>query len=177
MIKSLTVVTALFAAAISAAPAFAQATVPAECQPMMAAGEKQFTVPSHAVMTTTGMGPAPMTSEVVNIEGTTYVKVMDHWMKSPMSSADLAKQAKAKMSVGKTSCTQQADESVGGVAANVYSSHTDTEHGGTDSQVWVAKSTGLPLRSEIEMTMSGGKKSHVSVKYDYENVKVPEGVK
>jgi len=177
MTKSLTLVTALFAAAVSAGPAFGQATVPAECQPMMAAGEKQFTVPSHAVMTTTGMGPAPMTSEVVNIEGTTYVKVMDHWMKSPMSSADLAKQAKAKMSAGKTSCAQQADENVGGVAANVYSSHTDTEHGGTDSQVWVAKSTGLPLRSEIEMTMSGGKKSHVSVKYDYENVKAPEGVK
>ena len=177
MTKSLAVVTALFGAALSAAPAFAQATLPAECQPMLAAGEKQFTVPSHAVMTTTGMGPAPMSSEVVNIDGTTYVKVMDHWMKSPMSSADLAKQARAKMASGKTSCTQQADESVGGVAANVYSSHTDTEHGGTDSQVWVAKSTGLPLRSEIEMTMSGGKKSHVSVKYDYENVKVPEGVK
>ncbi len=115
MTKSLAVVTALFASALSAAPAFAQATVPAECQPMMAAGEKQFTVPSHAVMTTTGMGPAPMTSEVVNIEGTTYVKVMDHWMKSPMSSADLAKQAKAKMAAGKTSCTQKADESVDGV--------------------------------------------------------------
>jgi len=69
MTKSLAVVTALFAAVLSAAPAFAQATLPAECQPMLAAGEKQFTVPSHAVMTTTGMGPAPMTSEVVNIEG------------------------------------------------------------------------------------------------------------
>jgi len=144
---------------------------------MLAAGEKQLTVPSHAVMTTTGMGPAPMSSEVVNIDGTTYVKVMDHWMKSPMSSADLAKQAKAKMAGGKTSCTQKPDESVDGVSANVYGSHTDTEHGGTDTQVWVAKSTGLPLRSEIEMTMSGGKKSHVSVKYDYENVKAPEGVK
>src|SRR4029078_4857992 len=111
MTKSLAVVTSLFATALSASPAFAQAPVQAECQPMLAAGEKQFTVPSHAVMTTTGMGPAPMSSEVVNSDGTPSVKVMDHWMKSPMSSADLARQARAKMASGKTSCTQQADES------------------------------------------------------------------
>jgi hypothetical protein len=177
MTKSPALVTAVVAAALSAAPAFAQATLPAECQPMLAAGEKQFTVPSHAVMKTTGMGPAPMTSEVVNIEGATYVKVMDRWMKSPMSSQDLAKQARAKMSSGKTSCTQQPDESVDGVAAAVYTSHTELDKGATDSQVWVAKSTGLPLKSEIEMKMSSGKNSHVSVKYDYENVKAPEGVK
>jgi hypothetical protein len=177
MTQSLAVVTALFATALSAAPAFAQATIPAECEALLAAGEKQFTVPSHAVMTMTGMGPAPRTTEVVNMDGTTYLKAMDRWIKSPMSSTDMARQARAKMADGKTTCTHQPDESVDGVAARVYSSHTDTEHGGTDTHVWVAKSTGLPLKSEVEMTMSGGKKSHVSVKYDYENVKAPEGVK
>jgi hypothetical protein len=174
MTKSLRVVPAVFLFLIGAGPAFAQATMPAECQPVLAAGEKQFTVPSHAAMTTTGMGPAPMNSEVINIGGVTYVKVMDRWMKSPMSSEQMAQQAKAKMTSGKTSCKQLPDESVGGVSASVYSSHTDTDHGGTDTQVWVAKSTGLPLRSEIDMTMGGGKKSHVSVKYDYDNVKAPE---
>jgi hypothetical protein len=176
MIKSLAVVTALFATALFAAPAFAQAALPTECQPMLAAGEKQFTVPSHAVMSTTGTGPAPMTNELINIDGATYVKVMGHWMKSPVSSADLTRQARAKMAGGKTSCTQQPDESIGGVAANVYSSHTEHEQGATDTQVWVAKSTGLPLKSEIENT-TGAKKSHISVTYDYENVKAPEGVK
>ena len=174
MRKSLIFVPALFVLSLAAVPAYAQATLPAECQPVLAAGEKQFTVPSHAAMSTTGMGPAPMNSEVINIGGVTYVKVMDRWMKSPMSSEQLVKQAREKMTSGKTSCKQLPDESVDGVSANVYSSHTDTEHGGTDSQVWVAKSTGLPLKTEIDMTMTGGKKSHVSVKYDYENVKAPE---
>jgi len=177
MTKSRLVVPAVFIFILSAVPAFAQATMPAECQPMLAAGEKQFTVPSHAVMTTTGMGPATMNSEVVSIDGAMYLKVMDHWMKSPVAPEQLAKQAREKMAAGKTSCKQLPDDSVDGVSANVYSSHTDMDKGATDSQIWVAKSTGLPLKSEVEMTMSGGKKSHVSVKYDYENVKVPEGVK
>jgi hypothetical protein len=177
MTKSLRVVPAVFLFVIAAGPAFAQATMPAECQPMLAAGEKQFTVPSHAMMTTTGMGPATMNSEVVNIDGVMYLKVMEHWMKSPMSSEQVAKQAREKMAAGKTSCKQLPDESIDGVSANVYSSHTDMDKGSTDSRVWVAKSTGLPLKSEVEMTMSGGKKSHVSVKYDYEHVKAPEGVK
>ncbi len=174
MTKSLTFVPGLFAICLVAAPAYAQATMPAECQPMLAAGEKQFTVPSHAAMTTTGMGPAAMNSEVINIGGVTYVKVMDRWMKSPMSSEQMVKQARDKMTSGKTSCKQMPDDSVGGVGASVYTSHTDTEHGATDTQVWVAKSTGLPLKSEIDMTMSGGKKSHVSVKYDYDGVKAPD---
>lgn len=177
MTQSRHVVPAVFVLILSAVPAWAQATMPAECQPMLTAGEKQFTVPSHAVMTTTGMGPATMNSEVVSIDGAMYLKVMDHWMKSPVAPEQVAKQAREKMASGKTSCKQLPDDSVDGVSANVYSSHTEMEKGATDSQIWVAKSTGLPLKSEVEMTMSGGKKSHVSVKYDYENVKAPEGVK
>src|SRR5262245_36561706 len=127
MRKSLSFVPALFVLSLTVVPAYAQATLPAECQPVLAAGEKQFTVPSHASMTTTGMGPAPMNSEVINIGGATYVKVMDRWMKSPMTAEQLAKQARDKMTSGKTSCKQLPDDSVSGVAANVYSSHTDTE--------------------------------------------------
>ena len=174
MTKSLRFVPAVFALMSTAVPAFAQATMPAECQPVLAAGEKQFTVPSHATMTTTGMGPAPMNSEVINVEGVTYVNVMNRWMKSPQTSEQIAKQARERLTSGKTSCKQLPDESVGDVAAKVYSSHSELEKGTTDTQVWVAKATGLPLRSEVDMTLSGGKKSHVSVKYDYENVKAPD---
>lgn len=162
-----------FLALLSPAPAAAQNPVPAECQPMMTAGEKQFTVPSHAFMTTTGMGPAPMQSEAISISGATYVKVHDHWMKSPLSSEQLVKQSRDTMTSAKSySCKQLPDDAVSGVAASVYSSHTETGTGATDTQVWVAKSTGLPLKSEVAMNLSG-RKSHVSVPYEYANVQAP----
>jgi hypothetical protein len=155
----------------------AQPKIPAECEPMIAAGQKQFTVASHAAMTTTGLSQAPLYSEVINVGGATYVKLADRWMKSPMTSEQLAKQSLEKLATLNSTCKQLPDETIGGVAAHVYSAHTERDTGSTDSHVWVAKSTGLPLKSEIELQLPGGKKSHVLVTYDYEDVKAPEGVK
>jgi hypothetical protein len=161
---------ALLALPCSAA---AQSPLPLECQPMLTAGEKQFSVPSHALMTTTGMGPAPMQSEVISIDGATYVKVHDRWIKSPLTSEQLVKQSKDQITSARShSCKQMPDDVVGGVAASVYSSHTESGPGATDTQVWVAKSTGLPLKSEVDMNLSG-RKSHVSVRYEYGNVQAP----
>jgi hypothetical protein len=155
-------------------PAAAQNALSAECQPILTAGEKQFTVPSHAYMNTTGLGPAPIQSEVINVNTTTYVKVRDRWMKSPLSSEQLMQQNKDKFTNANSyTCKQLPDETVGGTAASVYSSHTETGTGGTDMQVWVAKSTGLPLKSEVDMSLAGGRKSHVSVRYEYGNVQAP----
>jgi hypothetical protein len=161
---------ALLALPCSAA---AQSPLPVECQPMLTAGEKQFTVPSHAFMTTTGMGPAPMQSEVININGATFVKVRDQWTKSPLTSEQLAKQSTEQIASARShSCKQMPDDVVGGVPASVYSSHTESGPRGTDTQVWVAKNTGLPLKSEVDMNLSG-RKSHVSVRYEYGNVQAP----
>jgi hypothetical protein len=159
-----------------AVPAHAQTALPAECQPVLSAGEKQFTVPSHNMMTTTGLGPAPMLSESININGVSYVKIKDRWMKSPMSAQQMIAAAKDQISKAKVyKCSELPDETVNGTAAKVYSSHVESATGMTDTEVWVAKATGLPLKSEIEMNLRG-RKSHVSVRYDYNNVKAPEGV-
>ena len=151
-------------ALLFAAPAAAQ-TILAECQAMITAGEKQFSVPSHAYMTNTGLGPTPMHSEMISINGAAYLLMQGHWMKSPVDPAQLMQQAKQALMTAKSyGCTQLPDEAVGGVATAVYSSHTDMGTGTTDSKVWVAKATGLPVKSETEMTR-GEKKSHVSVRY------------
>ena len=154
-------------ALLVAAPAAAQGTLPAECQPVMAAGDKQFTVPSHAFILSKGLGPTPMQSEVINIGGVTYVMARDHWMKSPQSSEQIAQAAKDKLKSYKAyTCKQLPDEAVGAVAASVYSSHTDSGTATTDTQVWVAKATGLPLKSEVDISSSSGHKSHMSVRYE-----------
>ena len=151
-------------ALLFAVPAAAQ-TIPAECQAMIAAGEKQFSVPSHAYMTNTGLGPTPMQKvEMISVNWASYLLMQGHWMKSPVEPAQLMEQAKQALMTAKWyGCKQLPDEAVGGVATAVYSSHTDMGTGTTDSKVWVAKATGLPVKSETEMTR-GDKKTHVSVR-------------
>ena len=142
----------------------------------MAAGDKQFTVPSHAFISSKGLGPTPMQSEAISINGATYVMVHDRWMRSPQTSQQLAQQAKEKVKTATVyTCKQLADETVGTTLANVYTSHTETGTGTTDTQLWIAKTTGLPLKSEVDLS-SNGHKSHMSVRYEYENVTVPPGV-
>jgi hypothetical protein len=174
--RRLTLLRHLALGLLVAAPAAAQGTVPAECQPIMAAGDKQFTVPSHAFISSKGLGPTPMQSEAISINGATYVMAHDRWMRSPQTSQQLAQQAKEKVKTATVyTCKQLADETVGTTLANVYTSHTETGTGTTDTQLWIAKTTGLPLKSEVDLS-SNGHKSHMSVRYEYENVKVPAGV-
>ena len=161
---------------LGAAQAGAQALSP-ECQAMMDAGVKQFSVPSHAFMTSTGISSALTQSEMINVNGATYAMVNGTWMKSPVSVEQLIQQSQAQVASAKAhTCQAMPDETLDGVAASVYTSHTETANGATDSRVWIAKATGLPVKSEIDMTM-GDRKSHTSVRYEYNNVTAPPGVK
>ena len=161
---------------LGAAQAGAQTLSP-ECQAMMDAGVKQFSVPSHAFMTSTGISSALTQSEMINVNGATYAMVNGTWMKSPVSVEQLIQQSQAQVASAKAhTCQAMPDETLDGVAASVYTSHTETATGATDSRVWIAKATGLPIKSEIDLTM-GDRKSHTSVRYEYNNVTAPPGVK
>lgn len=152
-------------------------TLSPECQAMMDAGAKQFSVPSHAFMTSTGISSALSQSEMINVNGVTYAMVNGTWMKSPVSVEQLIQQSRAQVASAKAhTCQAMPEETVDGVATSVYTSHTVTATGATDSRVWIAKATGLPIKSEIDMTM-GDRKSHTSVRYEYNNVTAPPGVK
>ena len=175
MIRFVTAIS-LAITALCAASAAAQTLSP-ECQAMMDAGAKQFSVPSHAFMSSTGISSALTQSEMINVNGVTYAMVNGTWMKSPVSVEQLIQQGQAQVASAKShTCQLMPDETVDGVAATVYTSHTETATGVTDSRVWIAKATGLPLKSEIDMTM-GARKSHTSVRYEYNNVTAPPGVK
>ena len=175
MIRFVTAIS-LATTVLCAASAAAQTLSP-ECQAMMDAGMKQFSVPSHAFMTSTGISSALTQTEMINVNGVTYAMVNGTWMKSPVSVDQLVQQSQAQVASAKAhTCQLMPDETVDGVTATVYTSHTETATGTTDSRLWIAKATGLPLKSEIDMTM-GAQKSHTSVRYEYNNVTAPPGVK
>ena len=69
----------------------------------------------------------------------------------------------------KTTCRYLKDAPVNGEMATVYSMHDESPKGTSDSQVWISKAKGLPLRSETDFS----DKNHVSTRYEYGNVKPP----
>jgi hypothetical protein len=60
--------------------------------------------------------------------------------------------------------------------AAVYTAPTEKDGVKGDARVWVAKGSGLILRTEEDDDV-GGTKLHVSTRYDYTNVQAPAGVR
>ena len=68
------------------------------------------------------------------------------------------------------------EETVNGEAAVLYSVHQTVDGTMIDSQVWISKARGLPLKTELDMDV-GGKlgKTHRSMRYEYTNVRASGG--
>src|SRR4249920_3254479 len=110
---------------LCAAQAGAQTLSP-ECQAMMDAGVKQFSVPSHAFMTSTGISSALTQSEMVNVNGATYAMVNGTWMKSPVSVEQLIQQSQAQVASAKShTCQSMPDETLDGVAVFIDTAPTE----------------------------------------------------
>jgi hypothetical protein len=158
-----------------------KAVVPApdsEC-PVLEAMDKLFATPFHMYMTQTSAGVAngkPMNTEMVSSGGARYVLYQGKWTVSPLSTEELkALDQRNRQNAKNTSCHYVRDESVNGESAALYSTHSESEHGISDNQIWVSKSKGLVLRQETDLyTGRGNGKSHLSVRYEYANVQAPK---
>jgi hypothetical protein len=168
------------AAALTPSPARAAVPDPA-CKPGLDAMIKQMTTPHHAYMTEVAQlsGGKPVNNESISTGSAIYIQIKGQWRRSPMTPQDMKKQEEENARNAKSrTCHYLRDEPVQGEAAAVYRVQEDTEDQKTDSTVWVSKRTGLPLRIENDLDV-GDKmgKRHLSIRYDYANVKAPAGVK
>jgi hypothetical protein len=157
---------ALIAGAI-AAPAFAQAPA-GPCKPVFDAMLKETMTPHHAVTTMNGR-----TSEAIATADATFVKIGGTWKKSPMSPKDtLAQQQENLRDTTSASCKVLADESAAGEAATVYQAHYEQKDlGASDAKVWIAKTTGLPLRTDV--SLQAGQNVSVVTTFDYDHITAP----
>jgi hypothetical protein len=153
----------------------------ASCKPVLDAVLMQRATPFHAYATrpATSPGDKPTQVEMIASGGQNYILVDGRWSRSPMDQAAMVKQEQENIRDAKAySCRRLRDESVGGVPAVVYAMHSETEDIRSDGQVWVAKRTGLVLRTETDMSMTDGSgTNHDSARYEYTNVQAPPGVK
>lgn len=162
---------ALLAAALWCAPASAQDS----CQPVYDALTKLATTPSHsyASMTDPSGGKATAT-EFIYIQDKAFMKVGGNWADGPMTPKELLDKEMQNRKNSHAQCQLVRSDSAGGQAANLYSLHGENKNAKEDAQVWVSKTTGLPLREEADIELSGSPgKRHVSNRYEYGNVRAP----
>jgi len=107
-------------------------------------------------------------------QGKKYIRANGKWMDPRVTTAEVLDQEKENEKSGKSSCQFVRSESVNGDSASLYHMQRETENFKEDSQIWISKSTGLPLREEQDMDYGGAiGKRHNSGRFEYGNVQPP----
>jgi hypothetical protein len=139
-----------------------------DCKFVLDAMTKVFDTPTHAYVTMNLSGK-PETGESIYVGGVTYAKYTDKWV-AGSSTQQQKTQAEKNWRTNKITCRHLKDETVGGVLTAVYSVHEVSPKSTSDSTTWISKAKGLPVRSEID---AAGVQNHISMRYEYSNVKPP----
>jgi outer membrane lipoprotein-sorting protein len=142
------------------------------CKPTSEANVKILSIPTHIYMTDTAGGKT-QSNETIYLDNKTYFQFKGAWKVTPIT--DDAKKETAALDAA-TTCRVVRDEAVNGEAATVYSLHRQTADDKSDSQMWVSKSRGLPLKLEMDIDVGGtAGKRHRIIRYEYTNVRAPAG--
>jgi hypothetical protein len=173
-----------FVAAVAVMAGSALAADPS-CKSLGDVTTKYLTVPTHVYTTEDGAytGGKPRNVETIYLIDKAYVQVNGKWRESPITPKMMLKNMKeARADADKdvkdshSTCQMVRDEAINGEAATLYSSHTETKELKADSQIWISKSRGLPLKME-ETSDTGAGKNHRVSRFEYTNVQPPPGVR
>ena len=160
-----------FLALLTALPGFAGSA----CDAAVAAEVKVYQFPVHIYMTESGGSNSGKTrnAETVYLNGAIYVMVNGRWRKSFISPKDMAAAKKdTDQKIGP--CTVVRDEAVNGEAATLYRIHSQSDAGAIDTDVWISKTRGLPLKQINSVDVGGALgKTHTEIRYEYSNVTAP----
>lgn len=146
------------------------------CDPLVDAILKVTRISAHMYMAETAgfRGGKTRNMESIYLDGASYFKVDGTWVKGTVSPQDLAQSKKeAEQKAG--TCSVVRDEFVNGEPATYYKAHHQTADDIADTQIWVSKVRGLPLRQIIDIDTGDGPegKSHTEIRYEYTNVSAP----
>jgi len=153
------------------------------CKQVNEATTKYLTIPTHIYTTESGpaTGGKTRNTESIYLIDKAYVLVNGRWRVSPVTPKMMVndlKEARANAeSNAHSTCQMVREEAINGEAATLYSSHSETAETKTDSQMWISKSRGVPLKLELNTDLGGGAgKRHRVSRFEYTNVQAPQGV-
>ena len=155
------------------------------CAPIYGVMAKLFDTPFHLYMIDSAQtdarlhGGKPNLSEEVWSGNVMYIMTRGKWIKSPVDVAAMRKDQKERQEVdSKATCRHVRDETVNGESTALWSIHSVTESGTSDTNVWVSKSRNVIVQSDVHLDVGGALgKSHMVQRYEYSNVHAPAGVK
>lgn len=155
----------------------------AECATLATTTSKVYEKPVHIYTIDSAQtdaqlhGGRPTVSEVIWTGTAEYLQHRGKWMKSPIAVGAMRRAPKDASAKVKATCSRLRDESVNGEQAAVWRIHSETEAGATDTDLWVSRSSGMALKSDMRMDVGGSLgKSHIVSRYEYTNVRAPAGV-
>ncbi|MEP6494246.1 MAG: hypothetical protein ABJF01_16305 [bacterium] len=150
----------------------------ASCKPVLDATAKQFKTPTHGFSSTGGSAGTSSDGEIIFVGGMSYVKTRNVWRRSPTTVEEMAKEHQENIkSATAVSCKHVGDELTAGTPAAVYETTQENDGTKAHSRIWIAKSTGLPLRIDTDIDTGVAASTHRSIRYEYTNVQAPSGVK
>ena len=139
------------------------------CSMVLEAMTKVSKTPAHLYVSM-NMNGKPQEGESIYTGAAIYVKVNGKWTVSPITPAEMTQQLQKTIQASKSTCAFLKDEMVSGEMTALFKVHTETPRGTSDTETWISKANGLPLRSVTEMN---GGKIHTSTRYEYRDIKSP----
>jgi len=153
--------------AVAAAPSANAANA---CDVLYNAGIKSVQTPHRVYSTRTMHGGKPQASEAVFAAGIEYLQMDGKWIRSPMPQPEMVAAAQEKLRTHPDTCTPMGDQMVGGQAVSVFKAHNNEMD--TEQTVRIFKSSGLMQGGTL--TLPNGV---MEIRYEYDNVQAPPGVK
>ena len=153
--------------------------IPAACRPLFEAQRKEILTSHHAYQSDgpTNGNVTRATGELISTAEAIYTLYRGAWKRSPMTPEAALTQFEENIANARNlACQRVGEESVGGVRAVVYTSHNETDEARADGRIWVGVSNGLVLRTDQDIDNGGGARRHLSIRYEYENVRPPSGL-
>jgi len=120
------------------------------CKTVLAAQLHQLSVPYHAHSTVTLVPGKSEPSEEISTGKALYILQVGKWTVSPITAAEMLQQQQDNIKNAKMACRAVRDETVDGVSATLYSVHTEINDIASDAQIWISKSTGLPVLLKMD---------------------------
>jgi hypothetical protein len=154
-------------ASSSAAAGFTFATDP--CEAVFNAMIAQAKQPYVAAITTTKPGGSPTQSETRVVGGKSYFQVDGKWHSVAQTPDQMVADLTSVHKSATGTCKVSGNETVGGKPATIFDAHIVNQGSASDNRLWIAKDTGLPLKSEAHPE---GGEAVVQV-FNYDNVAAP----